>query len=102
MNAVEQKTLQELDAKLFGHDGLTGAIGFIRAEMAAGFESVEHRIGSLETTRAEQQAVAQDRRTASERITQEKRWRIGLLLTIAASVVMSALGLFLSLTGFIH
>ena len=101
MNAVEQKTLQEIDAKLFGSDGMTGAIGFIRSEMAAGFDKLDGRIESLETTRAEQKAIINDRRTATERIRQERRWRVGLTLTISASVFMSALGLILAVSGVI-
>lgn len=71
MTTPERELLQA-----FLVDFLQPAIEGIREDMTKGFESVNQRLTSLETTRTEERAIRQDRRARDERTRSELRWRI--------------------------
>ena len=88
MTSAETAALERLEDRLFGDDGEGGAIGTIRVEIRAGFAKVDARVSALETRNEVGKAVADERRIVKVRITAEHRWRIGIGIGVATSVVL--------------
>ena len=91
MTGLERSFLERLEIRLFGEDGEGGAIGTIRSEMKAGFVGLDGRVGDLELAKARYDAVVDDRRRSKERISTERRWRVGLALGVMTSAAVGIL-----------
>lgn len=62
-------------------------------EVNEGLRDISTRVGSLEMTRAEDNAVRAERRTSLDRITSERRWRVGLITGLAISGLIGLVNL---------
>jgi len=89
VTSAETAALERLEDRLFGKDGEAGAVGTIRAEVRAGFATVNARVSVLETRNEVTQAVIDERRIVKVRVTAERRWRIGLAFGVGTSVILS-------------
>lgn len=89
MTSAETAALERLEHRLFGDDGEGGAVGTIRAEVRAGFATVNARVSVLETRHEVTQAVIDERRIVKVRVIAERRWRIGLAFGVGTSVILS-------------
>lgn len=99
MSPAETRALERLEHRLFGDDGNTGAIGLLTAEVSAGFSLMNGRVRAIEGKHIAEDAIAGERRANTERITAEKRWRLGLMLGIATSIGIGVLNGILSIVG---